>query len=159
MSQDYPVSTASHVLSDDFVTVKMCGDLRHPGIYRFSANLLAESVTLLADLCNSFEEPLNITANRKVQNGSSIRVLLLPDGNCRMSLDFMTVNEQMLLGIPLDITRMKEDDFDRLPGIGASLAKRIVEYRQNNGGFMRVEDLSLINGIGNDKYNGIKVFF
>ena len=40
------------------------------------------------------------------------------------------------------------DDLTGLPGIGPSYAKRIVEYREKNGPFKRVEDLLNVQGIG-----------
>ena len=40
------------------------------------------------------------------------------------------------------------DDLIGLPGIGPSYAKRIVEYREKNGPFKRVEDLLNVQGIG-----------
>jgi competence protein ComEA len=36
----------------------------------------------------------------------------------------------------------------RLPGIGATVAQRIVEHREKNGSFRAVEDLMLVRGIG-----------
>ena len=38
------------------------------------------------------------------------------------------------------------------PGIGQSLAARIVEYRQANGPFANVEDLRKVRGIGASLY-------
>jgi competence ComEA-like helix-hairpin-helix protein len=35
-----------------------------------------------------------------------------------------------------------------LPGLGPSLAERIVEHRQTNGEFASVDDLSMVKGIG-----------
>jgi competence protein ComEA len=39
-------------------------------------------------------------------------------------------------------------DLDSLPGIGQSLAERIVEYRTTNGPFQSIEDLQKVKGIG-----------
>lgn len=44
----------------------------------------------------------------------------------------------------------------RLPGIGPSLAQRIVDYRQRNGGFKAPEEIMEVSGIGDKRYEQIK---
>ena len=51
-------------------------------------------------------------------------------------------------GEKLDPNRSSEEDLDRLPGVGPSVASAIVRYRVENGGFHRPEDLLLVRGIG-----------
>jgi competence protein ComEA len=71
----------------------------------------------------------------------------------------IAVNERLVMGIPLDINTMSEADFDKVPGIGPMLARRIVIYRQNNGGSMAVADLLSVEGIGDKKYFRLLKYF
>lgn len=43
-----------------------------------------------------------------------------------------------------------------LPGVSLPLADRIIEYRENEGGFQSTEDLMKIKGIGQAKYDKLK---
>ncbi len=48
----------------------------------------------------------------------------------------------------LDLNQATLEDLTRLPGIGSSLAGRIIEYRQRNGRFRQIDDLLSVPGIG-----------
>lgn len=56
----------------------------------------------------------------------------------------------------ININKANETDLQALPGIGASLAGRIVEYRNSNGKFNEIEDIKNVSGIGDSKYENIK---
>jgi competence protein ComEA len=58
----------------------------------------------------------------------------------------------------VDINKATANDLQKLPGIGPSLAKQIVAYREKHGPFRRVEDLMAIKGIGFKKWKEIKPF-
>lgn len=47
-------------------------------------------------------------------------------------------------------------ELESLPGIGPSLAAKIIEYRQKNGPFNSLEDLLLVSGIGPSKLSQIE---
>ena len=49
---------------------------------------------------------------------------------------------------PLDLNKAGIEDLMELPGIGETLAQRIVEYRKNHGGFRSVDELRKVRGIG-----------
>lgn len=49
---------------------------------------------------------------------------------------------------PLDLNTATEAELDRLPGIGAVLAGRIVAHRAAHGPFRSAEDLLAVPGIG-----------
>ena len=46
----------------------------------------------------------------------------------------------------------------KLNGIGESTAKKIIAYREVNGDFKKIEDILLVSGIGEAKFNLIKDF-
>jgi competence protein ComEA len=47
-------------------------------------------------------------------------------------------------------------DLEGLPGIGAKTAARIVEYRQKNGPFKKVEELMNVRGVGEKSFLKLK---
>jgi competence protein ComEA len=47
-------------------------------------------------------------------------------------------------------------ELDKLPGVGPSLARRIIEYRDKNGQFSSVEELDNVTGIGPSKLESLK---
>jgi competence protein ComEA len=47
-------------------------------------------------------------------------------------------------------------DFEALPGVGAKTAARIVEYRQKNGPFKKVEELMNVRGVGEKSFLKLK---
>ena len=50
------------------------------------------------------------------------------------------------------------EQLQRLPGVGPSMAGRILAYRQQAGGFQKVEDLMQVTGIGPKKFAKIAPF-
>lgn len=56
----------------------------------------------------------------------------------------------------VNINTANQSELDRLPGIGPSLAERIIEYREENGNFKNIEDLQNVKGIGDAKFADIK---
>ena len=56
----------------------------------------------------------------------------------------------------VDINRAEVWLLKALPGIGETLAQRIVDYRQQNGPFRNTDELLKVDGIGTTTYEQIK---
>jgi len=57
---------------------------------------------------------------------------------------------------PLNLNIATAADLEKLPGVGPALAARIVDYRQKNGGFKKIEELMNVQGIGEQSFLKLK---
>ena len=60
-----------------------------------------------------------------------------------------------IMSIRISINGADADDLTNLPGIGPSIAHRIVEYRQTHGTFKNLTDLKKVKGIGDKLFKKI----
>ena len=56
----------------------------------------------------------------------------------------------------VDVNTAGAAELERLPGVGPTLARRIVEYRDAHGPFGEAEDLSRVKGIGSKTYSTLR---
>jgi competence protein ComEA len=57
---------------------------------------------------------------------------------------------------PLNLNTATAAELEKLPGVGPAVAARILEYRQKNGGFKKIEDLMNVRGIGEKSFLRLK---
>ncbi|MDI7261558.1 MAG: helix-hairpin-helix domain-containing protein [Thermodesulfobacteriota bacterium] len=77
----------------------------------------------------------------------------------RIKIGRMEANKLLVFSIPLDLNRVSIEDLCLIPGIGESLAREIVTYRERRKRFRSVEELKNVKGIGEKKYESFKTFF
>jgi len=56
----------------------------------------------------------------------------------------------------IDINTATSFELDTLPGIGPTTAQKIIDYRDENGPFLSIEDIINVSGIGPGTYERIK---
>ncbi len=151
---------AFSVMSSVRGCVRISGDVLHPGMYPWSANIVTNDVILMAMPVRPIAvlEPPGIGA-APLRNGDALHVAFRTGERAFVTMRTVSAAERLVLGIPLDINSMSESDLDKVPGIGPALAKRIIQYRQNNGGSMSAQDLLMIEGVGEKKFSALRKYF
>ncbi len=76
---------------------------------------------------------------------------LTPDGKLSDN-----ASPQFLAKHPLDLNKINREQLEALPGVGPSLAQKILDFRTQNKGFKSVEELDGVSGIGEKKLAALK---
>lgn len=58
--------------------------------------------------------------------------------------------------VRININTATLTELTKLPGIGPSIAARIIEYREQNGSFKRVDDITNVRGIGQTRLEQLR---
>jgi competence protein ComEA len=59
---------------------------------------------------------------------------------------------------PVNLNTATQAQIETLPGIGPKVAQRIIEYRQKNGQFKKIEDLMNVKGVGEKSFLKLKPY-
>jgi competence protein ComEA len=57
---------------------------------------------------------------------------------------------------PISLSQATEAQLETLDGIGPALAGRILEYRQQHGGFRSLDELKEVSGIGDKRFEALR---
>jgi competence protein ComEA len=56
----------------------------------------------------------------------------------------------------ININEATQTELETLPGIGPSIALKIISYREQEGKFLTIEDIKNVSGIGENKFENIR---
>lgn len=94
--------------------------------------------------------------NKKETNNSEEKVYITSESGNNVIIQDKTSNKGG--NKKVNINEANQSDLQTLPGIGESIASRIIEYRNQNGKFNQIEDLQNVKGIGDSKFANIKEY-
>lgn len=66
---------------------------------------------------------------------------------------------ESLKSSPLDLNSVTQEEIESIPFINSIIAKNIIQYRTQNNGFRYKKELLKVEGITDDLYNLVKVYF
>ena len=160
------------------VVVEVLGEVRQPGIFLFQE---PPSLGEVIDRAGGLKEiaPLDaISSSTILETGTLLTVAressrFRPAPLCppplpqeqpqptsqveiKIKIGRMDANKLLVFSIPLDLNHVSLQDLCLISGIGESLAREIIAYRERRKGFRSVEELRKVRGIGEKKYETFK---
>lgn len=154
------VPAAFSVVTSSKGYVRVSGDVRHPGMYPLCVNKMTADVIAMAGPLQTLSvlEPDGV-GSVPVTTGEALQLLALSNGRALVTRGAIPAAERLVMGIPLDLASVSETELEKVPGIGPALAVKIVQFRQNNGGKLSVQDLLLVEGVGEKKFSSLCKYF
>jgi len=143
------------------IQVHVAGAVKYPGVYKLLAGARVNDAIMLAELLPE-ASPHSLNLATALSDGQQI---IVPrkgeevftcniDGEGHPSGVSGITHSQS--GGKININSAALAELENLPGIGPVLARRIIDYRNQNGPFRTIEDLQNVSGIGAKKYSDIK---
>lgn len=143
LKASYSLNETETTVSSSLVTIHLSGQLASPGIYSLPLGSRVIDAIMAAGGPLAESEHCGLNFARELRDGEHIVV----GEKCEST----STQETALVSL----NTASAEVLDGLPGIGPTLAQRIISWRESNGGFASVEQLNEVPGIGDKLYSGL----
>lgn len=155
----------------EYIVVHITGAINTPGIVKLP---IASRISDAINEAGGLTSDANITSINlayKLEDGQKIYIPYISDNsNSIISENYITsdpgyniilentssINNNYSNIDLVNINIATQTELETIPGIGPSTALKIIQYRNENGKFVNIEDIKNINGIGESKFENIK---
>jgi competence protein ComEA len=138
------------------VVVHVAGAVRRPGLYRLPAGARVDDALRRAGGPARRADLTAVNLAAKLEDGRQILVpRLSPPARAAGGGGATTgggsapaASGQTAPAAPINLNTATLEQLDTLDGVGPGIAQRILDYREQHGGFTRVQELAEVPGIG-----------
>jgi competence protein ComEA len=142
-----------------FVHVELRGDDLVSGVYQIYDGLPLSAVIKLTTVSQAEFLSDDSDWSQPLHGGESFQIVKKDRKIEIIQRGWMSASHRVAMSIPLHPDRMNINDWTFLPGIGAALAERIENDRQENGDFGSLDALIRVKGIGKKRISNWIEFF
>ena len=149
------------------IAVHVIGAVPRPGLYKFAEGARVQDAIDAAGglLASANVDTINLAAlledgqqlDIPYKNGSEPSTNVTTDAPFGLPGATEAPSTSSESGAELiNINSASAEELDSLPGIGPTIAQRIIDYRTENGPFLTIEDIMNVSGIGPSTFDQIK---
>ena len=149
-AKPYESASESVTIEEPSVFVHVVGEVEKPGIYIVANRARVFDAIIAAGGFTKSADQSTVNLAREVSDGE--QVVVMAAGAQSGSAAAQTSAQTALISL----NRASQLELEALPGVGPTLAGRMIDWRTANGGFKKKEDLLKVSGIGNKMFDGMK---
>lgn len=153
-------SSASESLDefgDDGTWVHVVGSVIDPGLYLVPVGSRVIDAIMSAGGLLETADQCGINLARPLSDGEQLIVPSKPTGEATSGCQsVVSGGSSGDASGPISLSRADLATLDSLPGIGPTLAQRIIDWRTANGGFTSVDQLADVSGIGDKLFSQLQ---
>jgi competence protein ComEA len=153
--QQPPEKPKEVVIENTDITVYVCGSVKEPVNVTLPKDSRIEDAIKLAGGATEQADLNSINMAQKLNDEDMVYV---PKKGEIIETEGKNSNVSPLPSMKgkININKASVQQLDTLPGVGPSIAQKIVEYRSSRGDFKSIEELNNVSGIGDEKYKDVK---
>ena len=151
-----PTTSPEPTVTPSPINIDVKGEVMNSAVYELPAGGIVQDAINAAGGFTERADRDRVNLAQPLSNGMQI---IVPAAGEEPSLPVITRGESAnpgLFGGLININVATVEELQALPGIGPSIAQRIVDYRLANGLFSTLEDLIGVNGIGETTFEEIE---
>ena len=134
--------------------VHVVGAVRHPGVYRLRVGQRVQDAVRRAGGARPGADLQAINLAAKVADAQ--QVVVPRRGSVGASAPSAAGAAGGPASGPVNLNSATAEQLDTLDGVGPATAQKILEYRQQHGGFHSIDDLAQIPGIGPKRLEALR---
>jgi competence protein ComEA len=132
--------------------VDVAGAVRRPGLYKVPAGSRTAAAVERAGGVSRRGEEAGVNLAAPLHDGQQVIVPLRGAATTAGSAAPSAAGGSA----PISLGQATEAQLESLDGIGPALAGRILEYRQQHGGFRSLDELKEVSGIGDKRFEALR---
>jgi competence protein ComEA len=138
----------------DRVVVHVAGAVRDPGVYKLPSNARVDDAVARAGGATRRADLGGLNLAAELEDG---RQVLVPERAGRGAAAAPgAAAADPAEGQPLNLNTATLEQLDTLSGVGPTTAQKILDYREELGGFSSIEELGEIPGIGEKRLASLR---
>jgi competence protein ComEA len=143
---DNPTGARSRAAHHDTgaLVVYVAGEVRRPGLYRVPPGARANDAVEKAGSFTNAADRAAVNLAEVVQDGEEIRVPRTGESAPRARKSARKKRTRVAMSV--DLNSASAVELARVPGLGQTLAQRVVAYRAQNGPFASLDELADVSG-------------
>lgn len=147
-------SEAESLSQQLYVDIK--GAVKNPGMYEGAANMRVWDAVLLAGGVSDEADTKQVNFSERIVDQMLIYVPKLGEEVQNIEKEAEAKGEGFNDANKVNLNQASESELQTLPGIGQKKAQEIIRYREENGGFKKIEELKSISGFGEKTFEKLK---